>query len=59
MKGFSGCDFRASITKMEYTPQGEAKLLLLVPYRDRMKVQPLMDAFGIEMQVSMDRKGRK
>ena len=48
--------FRAAIADIRYTAQGEAKLMLTVPYGDRHEVNELMDLFGLELRVEMRKK---
>lgn len=54
---FEESSFRASLTKFEYSPQGEGLIRLTVPYKDRHACQPLVDAFGLEVEVTITRKG--
>ena len=47
--------FRSAIAELKFTAQGEAKLVLTIPYGDRHDVQPLMDESGRTLMVEVRR----
>lgn len=56
---FSRARFAAAVSDMRFTAQGDLKVTLTIPYGDRAKGVTLMDAIGLQVDVSVERKNRR
>ena len=55
---FEHASFRASVAGLVHTRQGDLRVTLDIPYADRHRGIPLADAFGLTLNVSVERPPR-
>tara|TARA_Y100001951_G_scaffold65996_1_gene53039 strand:+ start:260 stop:523 length:264 start_codon:yes stop_codon:yes gene_type:complete len=53
---FSDTMFTASMRDLRFTASGDVLLTLVVPYSDKHLVVPVSDAYGINLDVTVQRK---
>jgi len=53
---FEGTMFTASMRDLRFTASGDVLLTLVVPYSDKHLVIPVSDAYGINLDVDVQRK---
>jgi hypothetical protein len=56
---FARAQFAAAVADMRFTAQGDLKVTLTIPYGDRAKGVALMDAIGLQVDVTVERRNRR